>query len=83
MGGWLRDNWYRQGASAAFACATCLLSEVKTSESLFRLRYTVGENSWTSNGLFRRVGFGRYQSLDDAAIYKADDLLFGTFLAHP
>jgi hypothetical protein len=81
LGSWLCDNWYRQSASASFACATCVLSEIKTTESLFRLRYTVGEKSWTSTGLFRRVGWGTYQSLDDAAIYSADDLLFGTFLA--
>ena len=81
LGSWLRDNWYRQSASASFACATCVLSEIKTTESLFRLRYTVGEKSWTSTGLFRRVGRGTYQSLDDAAIYSTDDLLFGTFLA--
>jgi hypothetical protein len=54
---------------------------MKTTEALFHLRYTVGEKSWTSTGLFRQVGPGTYQSLDDAAIYSADDLLFGTFLA--
>jgi hypothetical protein len=78
---WLRGNWYRQGASAFVACATCVLSEMKTTEALFHLRYTVGEKSWTSTGLFRQVGPGTYQSLDDAAIYSTDDLLFGTFLA--
>ncbi|MCB8969125.1 MAG: hypothetical protein H6660_19785, partial [Ardenticatenaceae bacterium] len=29
---WTQNNWYRQGASASFACATCILSEIKVTQ---------------------------------------------------
>ncbi|MCB8923674.1 MAG: hypothetical protein H6662_18970 [Ardenticatenaceae bacterium] len=31
---WTQNNWYRQGASASFACATCILSEIKVTQQL-------------------------------------------------
>jgi hypothetical protein len=78
---WTQSNWYRQGASASFACATCILSEIKITQKLYRLRWTIG-SSWSaySDDIFRQVGKDTFEIVGrSGSILTKEQLLFGTF----
>ncbi len=76
---WIQGNWYRQGASASFACATCILSEIKVTQQLFRPRYDFGAGSFLSEDVFRMMRKGVYENIKNGDVWTEEQLLFGTF----
>jgi hypothetical protein len=77
LSSWIRDNWYRQGTSASLACATCILSEIKTTEQLFRVDVALGSRIYRGQDFFRQIGKNRFQNIANGDIWTQEQLLLG------
>ncbi len=71
--------WGSRTGSASFACATCILSEIKVTQQLYRPRYTIGSKTWIAEDVFRKVRTGTYENIKNGQIWTEEQLLFGTF----
>jgi hypothetical protein len=80
LNSWIRDNWYRQESSAFITCATCVLSEIKTTEQLFRLRVTLGNKTYKGQDLFRQIGKGKFQNIASGDVWTEEQFLLGGIL---
>ncbi len=76
---WTQNNWYRQGASASFACATCILSEIKVTQQLYRPRFTLGSRTFLSEDIFRKIENNTFENIENGNIWTEEQFLLGVF----